>query len=249
MQQYQTPLNYHQFLTQINFTMNNSFYKILKLEFKLNFTNWIILLGIFFTILVWLTLNKDSSVIGGSYVPSMILFSSLITLHSYSESTTRQSMEMYHLLPVDGNTKFFSKQLITLIFFPIILLGLYLLFAIVVYPLVFGESQRSFLSPNIEPDKIGLSFIWAHSFATFFAILFKKRKILYAIAAFFVFQIIVMVFMLIWIASFKMTNGTKTPEFGFFTSNSDGTFSTIILIAIPLIFYFISYRLFFRRQL
>ena len=247
MQQYQTPLNYHQFLTQINFTMNNSFYKILKLEFKLNFTNWMILLGIFFTIMVWQSLNKDFSVIGGSIVPLMILFSSLITLHSYSESTTRQSMEMYHLLPVNGNTKFLSKQLITLVFFPIILLGLYLLFAIVVYPLVFSESQSSFLSPNIEPEKIGLFFIWAHSFATFFAILFKKRKILYAIAAFFVLQIIVMVFMLIWMASVKMTNGMKAPGFAF--SDFTGTYSTIILIAIPLILYIISYHLFFRRQL
>lgn len=247
MQQYQTPLNYHQFLTQINFTMNNSFYKILKLEFKLNFTNWMILLGIFFSILVWPSLNKDSSVIGGSIVPTMILFSSLITLHSYSESTTRQSMEMYHLLPVSGNAKFFSKQLITLIFFPIILLGLYLFFAIVVYPLVFGESQHSLLSPNIEPEKIGLFFIWAHSFATFFAILFRKRKILYAIAAFFVFQIIGTIFMMIWMAIVSKTNENRIPGFAF--SDFTSTFSTIILIVIPIILYFISYRLFFRRQL
>ena len=205
-----------------------------------------ILLGIFFTIMVWQSLNKDFSVIGGSIVPLMILFSSLITLHSYSESTTRQSMEMYHLLPVNGNTKFLSKQLITLVFFPIILLGLYLFFAIVVYPLVFGESQHSLLSPNIEPEKIGLFFIWAHSFATFFAILFKKRKILYAIAAFFVFQIIVMSFMAS-LTFFSKTNEMRTPGFAF--SDFTSTFSTIILIVIPLILYFISYRLFFRRQL
>ena len=226
--------------------MNNSFYKILKLEFKLNYINWTILLGIFFSILVWQSLNKDSSVIGGSIVPLIILFSSLITLHSYSESTTRQSMEMYHLLPVDGNTKFFSKQLITLVFFPIILLLFYLLFANAVYSLISDGFQRSFLFPNIKHDKIGLYFIWAHSFATFFAIIFKKKKILYAIAAFFVFQIIV-VSIMASLTFFSKTNEMRTPGFAF--SDFTSTFSTIILIVIPLVLYFISYRLFFRRQL
>lgn len=228
--------------------MNNAFYKILKLEFKLNYINWIIILGIFFLILVWQMAYKDSSIIGGSIIPIMILFSSLITLHSYSESITRQSMEMYHLLPVDRNPKFFSKQLITLVFFPIILLGLYLIFALFIYPLVFNEFQRSFLSPNIEPGKFFIFFIWAHSFATFFAILFKKRKILYAIACLFGLQIILSITVMLLMTATINTGGTITPIDNF-PNNFNGAVQTGLVIFIPVILYLISYRLFFRRQL
>ena len=111
MRLYQNLKNFPQYLTLINLTMNNSFYKILKLELKLNFINWLILLGIFAIIMVWQMTYKDSSIIGGSIIPLMILFSSLITLHSYSESTSRQSMEMYHLLPTITKSKLQRRYL------------------------------------------------------------------------------------------------------------------------------------------
>lgn len=229
--------------------MNNSFIKILRFEFKLNFIHWAISLSTFIVLIAWMMIQNYIDgrpfVFGGSQIPLIILFSTFTTLHSYSESTSRQSMELYHLLPISRNSKFFSKQLITFIFFPSLLILLYILIAAFVTT-IFGESQRSMFSPNIEPVKIAMLFIWSHSLATLFAIVFKKQKLLYTIVAYFIFQFSVVIIILLW----KMISGEipfKMVPFAF-TSNITGKLP-ILNVTIAAILYIISYRLFFRRQL
>ncbi|WP_321286664.1 hypothetical protein [uncultured Sunxiuqinia sp.] len=230
--------------------MNNNFVKLLKFEYKLNFIHWAISLFTFIILIAWLMIQNHIDgkpfVFGGSYVPLIIFFSSFITLHSYSESTTRQSMELYHLLPVSRNTKFFSKQLITFIAFPLLLVLLYLLISTVLTTAVFGEFQRPMLSPNIKPAKIAMLSIWSHAFATLFAIIFKKRKLLYAIAAYFIFQFSLVIGFIIW-NSFSISSGSKVkvPSLAFTSTFTN----TVFAIAIAGILYIVSYRLFFRRQL
>lgn len=230
--------------------MNNTFYKILKFEVKQNSINWGISLLVFISITTLFTIkgymNHKPFVIGGSFVPLLILFSSLITLYSYSESTNRQSMIMYHLLPVSCNAKFFSKQLITFIVVPLILVSIYLILAILVNPLVSGEFNQLALSPNFKPGKIALLFLWAHSFATFFAVLFKKRKLLYAFVSYFIFQFSLIIIFVIWKS---VSGGTgKIPSFAF-TANFTSALPLFTMTLIPLGLYIMSYHLFFKRQL
>ncbi len=230
--------------------MSNNFVKLLKFEYKLNFIHWAISLSTFIILIAWLMIQNHIDgkpfVFGGSYVPLIILFSGFVTLHSYSESTSRQSMELYHLLPVSRNSKFVSKQLITFIAFPLLLVLLYLLISIVVMTTVLGEFQRPMFSPNIKPAKIAMLFIWSHAFATLFAIIFKKRKLLYAIAAYFILQFSLVIGFIIWNSfSISSESKVKVPSIAF-TSNFT---STLLALAIAAILYIVSYRLFFRRQL
>lgn len=233
--------------------MNHTFYKLLKFECKLNFINWTIIVSTFIIIMAGMIFNKfidDHSpkiVIGGSIIPLIILFSGLLTLHSYSESTNRQSMEMYNLLPVAGNIKFFTKQFFTVLIFPLVLLFLYLLVAKISQLFVLEKYGSTLFSPNIKPEKIATQFILMHAFATFFAIVFKKRKLLYTIAAFFFFQLIMVICIIIWHA----ISGNLPPKVikpSTLTESFADTFP-LIIITISIILYFISYRLFYRRQL
>lgn len=231
--------------------MNTNFYKLLKFEVKQNYVHWVICILSFISIATFFTLkgymNHIPFILKGSFIPLLLLFSSLITLHSYSESTSRQSMVMYHLLPVSRNTKFFTKQLITFIAAPLLLLAFYLFLALVINPLVAGEFNQSTLSPNLKPYKIATLFLWSHSWATFFAVIFKKRKLLFVILTYFSIQLLFMIVLIIW----KFTFGNfalSAPSFAFFANPS----SALLLIAgilIPISLYIISYRLFFKRQL
>lgn len=233
--------------------MNHTFYKLLKFECKLNFIHWIIIVASFVVLITGMIFNEyivDRSskiVIGGSIIPLIILFSGLLTLHSYSESTNRQSMEMYHLLPVSGNIKFFTKQFFTVLIFPLILLFLYLLVAEITQFIVLEKYRNTLFSPNIKPGKIAMQFILMHAFATFLAIVFKKRKLLYTIAAFFLFQLI----MGISIIMRHAISGNLPPKVIKTSTLSESFVDTfpLIIIAISVILYIISYRLFYRRQL
>lgn len=231
--------------------MNTNFYKLLKFEIKQNYIHWVICALLFISITTLISvkdyINHTPFLLKGSFIPLLFLFSGLITLFSYSESTSRQSMIMYHLLPVSRNTKFFTKQLFTFIAAPLLLLLFYLILALVVNPLVNGEFKRSAFSPNLQPHKIAILFLWSHSWATFFAVLFKKRKLLFVILTYFGFQFLLMIAFFIWQFAFQ-SFGASTPSFAFLTSSSTTLFWVAGML-IPAILYIISYRLFFKRQL
>lgn len=230
--------------------MTNTFYKTLKFEVKQNYIPWCIYLLSFIVVTTIHTIKgyweHKPFIIGGSVIPILILCSSLITLQSYSESTSRQGMIMYHLLPISRNTKFFAKQFITFIAAPLLMLGSYLILALLVNSLVSGEFNQSVLSPNFKPAKIAFLFLWAHSFATFFAVIFKKRKLLYAIGTYFIFQFSLILSFAIW-KSISSATG-KTPSFAF-TADFTSSLPMVAMLVIPLGLYIISYRLFFKRQL
>lgn len=232
--------------------MNNSFYKVLEFEMKRNFNFWLLLLLSFLAILTYFFFKFHSQestiIIGGSFIPMFILFSCLFTLSSYSESTNRQTMIMYHLLPASGNTKFFSKQLITFFVFPFVLLLLYLILVFIVDSLVFKKIDRTWISSNFESIRTLKMFLWAHSMATFFGIVFKKRKLLYTIILFFSVQGIIGLF---FVAIQIMFHNSNISIQDFLTRIVDymKDLPEVTHFLIPAIVYFISYRLFFKRQL
>ncbi len=232
--------------------MHNTFYKILKFEFKQNILSWAILVSIFVLLVIWYMFQNyiDGSStpfdFGGSAVPLTIIFSSLITLHSYTESTSRQSMEMYHLLPVSRNKKFFTKQFITALVFPILLLVLYLIIAKIMQFFVSEKHSAALFSPYIKPHHIAILFITGHAFSTLFAIVFKKNKLLYATVTFLALFIV----MTMLVTSYKSFFGVTPPVLKLMIMpNQLNNLSMVVLFIFPIILYFISYRLFFRRQL
>lgn len=231
--------------------MNSSFYKILKFELKLNFKIWLLLLASSFALLTFFFFmvhaDHNSFVIGGSFIPTFILISCLFTLLSYPESTTKQTMAMYHLLPASGNTKFFSKQLITFWVFPILLLLLYLVFVLVVDPLVFDRFNRSLLSPNFHPIRTLKMYLWAHSIVTLLAIILKKRKLLYTIILLFSFQTIIGI--AFFVSQLIFTNLNISFNGFFVPLNFMKELPEITHFLVPILFYLVSYRLFFKRQL
>ena len=230
---------------------NNAFYKILKFETKQNMQNWGITISVFLSILILnvivIAFKKATGdapliLIGGIF-PITVLFSGIFTLYSYSESISKQSMQMYHLLPVSRKMKFFSKQLITFIIAPALFFLIYILFATIVNTIFAGSFSSSYLPQNIEPLKNLSSFIWSHSLFTFFGILFKKRKLVYTFVTYFALQFSISIFFVIWMKVFYSKTDPLTIN-KFFES-----LPFALTTLIPLALYFISYRLFFRRQL
>ncbi len=229
--------------------MDHSLYKILKYEFNLNTKIWLLILTVSLAILISYFIkvqsDNDSIIFAGTIMPILIFLSSIFTIHAYSESTSRQTMELYHLLPVSGNVKFFSKQIITFIIYPVALAGIYLIFVISFDFITSTQLTRSLF--GLKSYKIIELFIWSHSISTFLAIVFKKRKILYAIATFFAFQLLTGIFFLI--AQYAMRiNLLQITGISIDTSSIVLRYK-ILYLMIPLILYVISYRLFFKRQL
>lgn len=231
--------------------MKNSFYKIIKFEIKLNYRIWALILLASFAILLFFFFKfhalNNSKLLAGSFIPVFIITSCIFTLYSYTESTSKQTMGIYHSLPVSGNIKFLSKQLITFVVFPIILLLLYLLFTRSVDFLIFDRSDRNLLSTNFKPINTFLFFLTAHSIATFFAIIFKKHKLLLTIITYFCLQFIAGLFFVIIQSVYHSSqiSGEKLSSYFDFIKNLPG----FTYILIPAVFYFFSYRLFFKRQL
>lgn len=172
----------------------------------------------------------------------------LFTLNSYQESTKSQSMQMYHLIPVSRNTKFFSKQFITLIAYPLALIVTTTIFIGVIRIFVtVPDMFRAIHSTPDIPDSVNITgknllVIWllGHSVSTFFAILFKKNKILYSFLVYFCFQFIMSIFLIVFFT------GGKSPGIVFSQNRSWIEAGTLPAAAI---FYGLSYHLFFRRQL
>lgn len=90
-------------------------------------------------------------------------------------------------------------------------------------------------------------YLWAHSIATFFGIILKKRKLLYTIIIFFSFQAIIgiafFVIQLIFTNLNISFNGFSVPL------NFMKELPEIAHLVGPVLLYVVSYRLFFKRQL
>lgn len=232
--------------------MNPSLIKMLRFEWKSNFTMWIFNLILDFSViglfLYTMSNSSNPSGIRDVYFFIFILLTWLFTLYSYQESTNSQSMQMYHLISVSRNVKFLSKQLITLVAFPLILLvGTFILVSIINF-FNLGKENVEIL-PRSEKSLLWIV-IWilGHSISTLLAIVFKKNKVIYAILTFFIGRIVLGIVMLVLLYVFKSIG---SMEFYYFLDSNP--FWKIIgfsgVLTLAGIFYGISYHLFFRRQL
>jgi hypothetical protein len=186
-------------------------------------------------------------VIAQVIIPLFILLTWIFTINSYQESTKNQSLQLFHLIPIAGNTKFFSKQLITLIAFPMALFILTAIFIGIIR--LFVDDQEVFDTSNSFYSQRKYSpifWFFGQSICTFFAIIFKKNKMWYSIISYFGFRfalgLVLSVFMLFGIENIS------TSLF-FLTSHLSENWILYGFPIFTLIFYFISYHLFFRRQL
>ncbi len=231
--------------------MNHSFIKMLHYEYKANYMMWlynlIICVGLI-TFIYFLDTSKGSFLQALAF-PIFFLLTWVFTINSYQESTKKQSMQMYHLIPVSKNIKFLSKQLITLLAFPLIVMliiavSILLFLYFIDVPDFFSRLGNSF--PESLKINILLTWIFGHSVATFFAIIFRKNKILYAILVYFGFQFITSIFMILIFSGGRNPNDVLS---GSFDVQNIGQIVSVVLLILSVVLYAISYRLFFRRQL
>jgi len=231
--------------------MNHPFIKMLRFELKSNYMMWVfnllVSISLILMFVLWISNNSNPQGIKDIYLILFVLVTWLFTLNSYQESTRSQTMQMYHLIPVSRNVKFWSKQFITFLVFPIILISATFIFVSVVTFL--KEMDQPF---EIWPDSqkaILWLIIWilGHSISTFFAIIFKKNKVLYSILTYFVVKFASAIVMIVFIFVFKSMDFQNS-----FQNSQNNLFEIIGLmgaVILSTIFYGISYHLFFRRQL
>jgi len=230
--------------------MNNPVVKMLKYELKSNSIIWIFNLVISATLLtfIYVQMNGHNLIISKVLFPIFALLSGIFTINAYQESTKSQSMQMYHLIPVSRNMKFLSKQLITFAAFPIILIILTFIFTL----LMNSFGQHSIVYSGPESDEHSFFFlltVWVlfHSVATFFAIVFKRNKVLYSILSIFVFKLALGILLL---TTFVLLGIKSTDSMNLFSLTSfPFEMSEIAVVFIVAFLYGISYHLFFRRQL
>ncbi|MGE5457781.1 MAG: hypothetical protein ACM3RX_05455 [Methanococcaceae archaeon] len=232
--------------------MNASFIKMLRFEYKSNFTLWAYLLILAFSVLaIFFYAMSNSSFIFGIRSLYFILFfliTWLFTLYSYQESTSSQSMQMYHLISVSRNVKFFSKQFITLLVFPIMIIAGTVILVSVINIFNLGKENVE-LMPHDEKILLWiLVWILGNSISTLLAIVFKKNKILYAMLTYFVGKIVLGIVVLILIYALKSNGSIDSFQFSSDLTSWEPIGYTGIFI-LSAIFYGVSYYLFFRRQL
>lgn len=199
--------------------------------------------------------NAHNSIYPIFIFPIFLMITCINTINSYQESTKNQSMQMYHLVPISRNTKFISKQFITLFAYPLALTLLTELFIGIIRifvntPDVFQKNDL--FSPisnqsNLTGFNFLLIWIFGQAVSTLFAIIFKKNKILYAFLVFFGFQFFMSMAMAIYVSTLNLRNGDKVP--GFFENLDKGDWIGIVFLFVSIALYGISYHLFFRRQL
>lgn len=237
--------------------MNHPFIKMLRFEWKSNYMMWIfnLIIGVGLLTTLYFMGNRHNSIFPIFIFPIFLMITCVNTINSYQESTKSQSMQMYHLIPVSRNTKFFSKQLITLFAYPLILALLAELFIEIIRIFVntpevyYKYDLPSHLSnqSNMTALNFLLTWIFAHAVSTLFAVIFKKNKILYAFLALFGFQFILSITMAIYISTLNLRNGDRVP--GIFANLDKGDWMGIVFLFVSVALYGISYHLFFRRQL
>jgi len=232
--------------------MNHPFIQMLKFEAKSNRKMWIITTAIGVALLA-LTNLANSSLFKPLSFYLLFFITLVITLLSYQESTNKQSMSMYHLIPVDKSVKFAVKIVISLIVFPLLFLMLYELFTFLGSLLHRFDRQSGnntiiwdlLLSQNLL--KVYLVFwLFSQSLSTLLAIVFKKFKVLYAMLVFYGLQILIApIFALV---TFVSKNGPELDSPNRHPSNPL-TWVVILAVVASIVLYGISYRLFIRRKL
>lgn len=231
--------------------MNHPFIKMLRFEWKSNYMMWIfnLLISLSLILMFVLTISNSSDPKGikDIYLILFALVTWLFTLNSYQESTKSQTMQMYHLIPISRNVKFLSKQFITFFAFPVTLISATFIFVSVVTFL--KETDQPFeIWPSLQ-KAINWLIIWiiGHSISTFFAIIFKKNKVLYSMLTYFVLKFGIATLMFIFMFALKSFD-FQTP-FRYSQNNYLEIIGVIGILTLTTIFYGLSYHLFFRRQL
>jgi hypothetical protein len=235
--------------------MNHPFIQMLRFELKLNRKMWIIITAISLVLLA--ILNLLNSPIFKPILFSFLFFVTLLfTLLSYQETTHRQSLNLYHLIPVNQNIKFLTKIFITLFAFPAFLLAFNYLLSFMGQVANRGytsHSQSLELLASISTSSQIVSimcFVWLffQSGSTLVAIVFKKYKILYAMLIYWGIQLFLSPLILIVALKPLINNSTRSAQVVQQPSNSP-TWIIPLLIVLALVIYSFSYRLFIRRKL
>ena len=230
--------------------MNHPFVEMLRYELKSNYMLWILnlIIGVGLITTYYFLGNNHNSIVPIFTFPVFMFLTWIFTINSYNESIKSQSMQMYHLIPVSRNSKFISKQFITLLAYPLLLVLLTALFVGIMK--VFATTSELFQesgSNNLQTRYFPIIFIFGHSISTFFAIIFKKNKILYAALVYFGLQSIMSIILLIILSVFYKNHSFNL--FNNFTGQDFGTWIVFVSLLLSAVLYGFSYRLFFRRQL
>jgi len=225
--------------------MNHPFVKMLRFELKSMINPWKLNLLVLLLVFAFLTTRSGAYPLFDLSFSSLILFTIIFTLFSYQESTRQQFMQMYHLIPISLNTKFLTKQLVTLIVYPLAIMCFFLI-STITKNIIFDQHELVNQSSQHQSTFSTLVVIWifGHSFCTLTAIIFQKNKILRAFQAYLLFRLIiwVVIFPINWILDIK-SNPLSLISF------PTTELAQIGLFLISLFFYGLSYRLFVKRQL
>lgn len=214
-----------------------------------------LIIGTGLLITLYFSNNNQNSILPVFLFPVFLFLTWIFTINSYQESVKSQSMQMYHLIPISGNTKFISKQLITLIAYPLILTLITALIIGIVRILIDAPDAANLIDhpskASVKNSMTGLNlilfWIFGHALSTFFAIIFRKNKILYALLVYFGFQFSLSIIMIIYVKTLNLKNGDKVP--GFLDKLNLGDWIGAVFIIGSAVLYSISYNKFFRRQL
>lgn len=219
---------------------------MLRFEFKSNYlmSIFILLVSILLMLFSLSTLSvSDPRPVFDILFPIFAFPTWYFTWNAYQESLKMQTLQMYHLLPVSLNTKFFSKLFITVIVFPVLVLSVFIILKSI-HNTVFSDNPWVVEFPTLKHFWMVLTlWILCHSICTIFAIVFKRNKALYSL-------ITISVFILSVIILDKMTE----KLFGFsvvdpLLNEKANPVSSVVSYVLPVVLYISSYRLFTRRQL
>lgn len=232
--------------------MNHPFIQMFKFEAKANKKMWIIVTAIGVALLALANL-ANSSLFKPLSLYLLVFITLIFTLLSYQESTNKQSMSMYHLIPVDQSVKFAVKIVITLIVFPLLFLALYELFTFLgslLHPIDRQPGDNAviwdlLLSQNLLKFYI-LFWLFSQSLSTLLAIVFKKFKVLYAMLVFYGLQILMAPFFALVTFVFK-----SGPELNSPNRHPSNPLAWVVVLAVvvSIVLFGISYRRFIRRKL
>jgi len=226
--------------------MNHSSLKILRFEFKSNYMMCVYVL--FVSILLMLfslsTIREPEKPHAFDILfPIFTLTTMYFTWNSYQESLKMQTFQMYHLLPISLNTKFFSKLFITFIVFPALVLSVFIIL-ISIHNTILSDKQWVIELPT-EKHLLMASSLWilCHSICTFFAIVFKRNKALYSVITI---SLIILTIALLDKAINELFGISIVDPLLYGKANPlTSTLSNIF----PVVLYMVSYHLFKRRQL
>ncbi len=226
--------------------MKHSLLKILRFEFKSNYMMCVYVLFVS-TLLMLFSLStireSDKPHAFDILFPIFAISTLYFTCNFYQESLKKQTLQMYHLLPVSQNTKFFSKLFISVFVFPVIVLSVFIIL-MSIHNIVFSDKQWAVELPPSKHFLMTTSlWILCHSICTFFAIIFKRHKALYSVITI---SLIILTIAILDKAINELF-GLSFVEPLLYGKATHLT-STVSYI-FPIVLYIISYHLFKRRQL